>query len=145
MSLNIDELIAEAQLELANERSEAVEILIAGKVVSFEFTKLKAFEWRELIGTFPPRSGVIRDMNLGYNYDRLPTGFPASNIKIVDGDVRVDVTVEQWQALFDVFESPDIYVVATTLWGLHEFEPQKALEDAKKKMKRKTSGNSRKR
>ena len=145
MSIDIDALIASAELELETERSVPLEVLVAGKVVEFQFTKLKAFAWRELVAKFPPRSGVARDLNLGYNYDLMPSGFPAANIKIVDGDGSVDVSADQWKSLYSIFESPDIFNISTALWGLHEYEPAKALEDAKKKLKRKGSGNSRKR
>lgn len=130
MSLNIDALIADAKAEIVEPKTGDHEVVIAGKVVTFRFTKVAPLAWRELVGAFPPRAGVVRDTNLGYNFDAASAGFPA--VAVVDGDDVVKLSPEQWRDLYGMFESPDMFAVGTLLWGIHEFEPSKAVEEAKK-------------
>lgn len=143
MSIDLNKLIANARKEVEKPAVDELEIAIAGEIVKFEFTKLSTFEWRELMATFPPRDGVPRDMNVGYNLDRLPKHYPVANIKIVTGEDRLNVDQEQWYSLFDVIESPELFHISVLLWGMHEWAPSQKLVEAKKALTKK-SGSSRK-
>lgn len=144
MGIDLDAMIQAAKDELGKPQTEQLSVVVAGDVLVLQFTKLQPFEWRDLVALFPPRAGVTRDVNLGFNHDRFASGFPVSHVKVVDGDNVVDVSVEQWKQLFEVLESPDIFNIATTLWGMHEYAPAQRLVEAKKALKKKKSGSSRK-
>lgn len=137
MSFDVDALIRKAKDQVVEPVTGDHEVVIAGELVVFRFTKMEPMGWRELVGAYPPRSGVVRDMNLGYNYDKAPEGFP--NVAVVDGDNVTVLDGEQWRALFGMLESPDIFAISTLLWGMHEFDPAQAVVEAKKAL---TGGKS---
>lgn len=128
----IDDLIRKAKSELAETKTVDQDVAVGGEVVTLRFTRLSPIEWRTLVGGFPAREGNLRDENFGYNFDVAPSGYPASSVHIVDGDAVEDVTPEQWAGIFSVLEAPDLYALAAALWGVHEYEPRKAVQDAKK-------------
>ncbi len=141
----LDDLIQAAKAEVTAPQTEQIEVLIGEQLAVFEFTKLEPMKWRNLIASFMPRADSQRDLVLGYNYDALPSGFPASHIKLVDGETREPVTEDQWRDVFAVLDSPDIFNVSTTIWGLHEYTPQQKAVQAKKASARRKSSTSRKR
>lgn len=140
----LDDLISAAKAEIAEPKLVEQEVVIAGEIVTFEFTKIDGMEWRNLIAKFPARADVVRDRNLGYNYDLVPSGFPVASIRMIDGEERTEVTADQWAGVLGVLESPDLFNVSTALWGLHEWEPAQRAVEAKKALTKKSSGRSRK-
>ena len=141
--MNIDELIQSAKADVVETPTADHDVVIAGEVVTLRFTKIEPMAWRSLVALFPPRTGVVRDMNLGYNYDLAPSGFPAASVAVVGDDESVtQFEGSQWAELFGTLESPDIFAVSTLLWGLHEYDPAQAVVAAKKA---RTRGKSTKR
>lgn len=140
----LDDLIRAAKAEIEEPKTAVQEVLLAGELVEFQFTKLEGLDWRNLVAAFPMRKGAIRDQQIGYNFDLLPSQFPVTHIRMVDGEELVEVTDEQWSGVFDSLESPDLYNVSVALWGLHEWAPSQRVNDAKKALT-KSSGKSPKR
>lgn len=133
----ISELIQAAKSEVVEPETRSHEVVIAGKVVEIVFTKLDPMSWRDLVAHFTPRDGVVRDRNLGYNYDLAPSGYPATHLHtVIDGE-KAEVTQDEWGDIFALLESPDLFAISTLMWGMHEWEPQqnakKALRASKKK------------
>lgn len=133
----LSELIRQAKEEVVEPETGRHTVVIAGTPVELVFTKLEPMEWRDLIAQFPPRDDVVRDRNLGYNFDLAPSGYPVTHVRaVVDGE-ESSVGEDEWGDIFAQLESPDLFTISTLLWGLHEWEPQqvakKVLRAAKKK------------
>lgn len=137
----LDDLILAAKVAVENRETVDVQVMLGESVAEFRFTKLDAMEWRNLCAKYAPRDGVVRDMNLGYNYDLAPSGYPVAAIRLVDGDELVEVSVEQWAGVLAALESPDLFNVSTALWGMHEWGPR---EKAKKALAAKSSRSRKK-
>ena len=118
-------------------RTASHKVVVAGEIVELVFTKLDPMGWRDLVALFPPRAKVTRDRNLGYNYDLVPSEYPAGNIRMIIDDQESQVSQEEWRDFYGVLESPDLFTISTVLWGMHEWEAQqstkKALRASKKK------------
>lgn len=133
----ISELIRAAKDEVVEPQTGSHSVVVGGEVVELVFTKLEPLKWRNIVADFPPRDGVLRDQNLGYNFDLAPSAYPASNISVVIGGESSEITDDEWGDLFAVLESPDLFAISTLMWGMHEWEPRekakKVLLGAKKK------------
>jgi len=133
----ISDLIQAAKDEVVEPKTGSHTVAVAGKVIELVFTRLDPMAWRDLVAVFPPRAKVARDMNLGYNYDLVPAGYPVDRIRLLLDGEELETSQDEWRELFGVLESPDLFAISTLLWGMHEWEPQqnskKALGASKRK------------
>jgi hypothetical protein len=129
---SLDELIAKAKEAVAHPSTAQVEIEVGGEIVEFEFERLPGRTWADLVATHPPRDGSRVDARLGYNtHAGAEAAAPLSGFRIVDGE-RQTLSEEQWAALFDTFDGPDLEMLSTAIWGLNVYESWQAAKDAKK-------------
>lgn len=117
--------IAAARAALETPEKQTLQVVLARKLRTIEFTKLRPDEWQLLTSMHSPRPGVDRDKNLGANYDALPRDYPASQVTI-DGET---VDQQTWQDVFGLLDSVHRNNVATVLWGLNVYNAIKQLQD----------------
>lgn len=116
--MDVEALIARAREHVAKAHTATQEVLVGDELVELEFTRVDGMQWASLKATHPPRDGSRFDVNLGYNVDAGPRDYPVSAIKVAGESV----SVEQWQALFDLLAAPSVRDVATAVWGLNDYE-----------------------
>lgn len=144
--MDLDALIADAKAKFEATEPVTQDVLLGSKVVGVRFWPIPGPEWRDLVASNPPRPGAAMDQNLGYNVDAVVRAFP--KVALVDGDevdnmIRRDAEgreFSKWPEVHDSLSGADLKNLAMAVWGLHEWDPQKALVEAGKALK----GGSRK-
>lgn len=129
--MDLDALIAKGRAELDKVEPVDTPVLLGGQPVRVRFWPLAGGEWRALTTVHPPRERSVYDQNLGYNLDAVVRDYP--KVYLVDGDEVVNVTERtegkpghrKWHDVYDVLSGPDMKTLATTVWGLNEYEHQK--------------------
>lgn len=130
--MDIEALIAKGRAELDTVSPTDQEVLLGGEVVTVRLWPLSGAEWRDLAGRHPVREGSQRDLGLGYNLDSLVPEYP--KVFLVQGDDVVNVA-DKWASICGLLAAPDLNYLAAALWGMHEFDPQRRLDAAKKALK----------
>ncbi|WP_311257336.1 hypothetical protein [Microbacterium sp. WCS2018Hpa-9] len=138
MALDLDALLAKAQEMVENAEPELVPVILAGQQVGVRFLPVSGADWRDLALKHPPRSDVMRDLNVGYNIDALVADYP--NVALVDGDsvddmVREDSEgkkVSKWPAVWGALTATGRKDVSSALWAAHERTPERLVVDAGK-------------
>jgi hypothetical protein len=125
VDIDIDALIAEQRAEIERVKSEQVDVVAAGKIVTVVVQKLRPDEWQALVAKNAPRTAVSADANVGYNQDALPRVYPVDRIKVAGKTV----TPEQWSSFFEVIEPAHKANVHTVMWGLNVFTAIKELQE----------------
>lgn len=138
MTLNLDALLAKAQELVETAEPELVPVVLAGHQVGVRFLPVSGAEWRDLALKHPPRSDVMRDLNVGYNIDALVSEYP--NVALVDGEsvddmIRTDSdgkTFSKWPAVWAALTATGRKDVSSALWAAHERTPERLVADAGK-------------
>lgn len=138
MTLDLDALLAKAQEMVENAEPELVPVVLAGQQVGVRFLPVSGAEWRDLALKHPPRSDVMRDLNVGYNIDALVADYP--NVALVDGDSVDDMIREdadgksssKWPAVWAALTATGRKDVSSALWAAHERTPERLVADAGK-------------
>jgi len=127
---DFDELLARAQAkEVAVEQ---LEVVVAGEVVTLEFTEVPTSVWSRITVKHPPRADVPIDRTFQYNYHAASEESLVEYATRVEGDERVKMSAEQWAALLGVLSSWDRSRLFDVVWGMNEWEPYQRTQDAKK-------------
>ncbi|MFJ4997107.1 hypothetical protein ACIP5T_03075 [Microbacterium sp. NPDC088619] len=92
MTLDLDALLVKAQEMVDNAEPELVPVVLAGQQIGVRFLPVSGADWRDLSLKHPPRSDVLRDLNVGYNIDALVSDYP--NVALVDGESVDDMIRE---------------------------------------------------
>lgn len=127
-NLDIDALISRAREHVAKPKTSSVEVIIGDELHELAFTRLDGMVWASIKATHPPRPGSRFDANLGYNVDAAPRDYPVEAIRL-SGQALSD---DQWKAIFATLHGPSIRDVATTVWGLNDFEVAQRAGELKK-------------
>ena len=138
MALDLDALLAKAQEMVENAEPELVPVVLAGQQVGVRFLPVSGADWRELALKHPPRSDVMRDLNVGYNIDALVADYP--DVALVDGDSVDDMIREdsegkkssKWPAVWGALTATGRKDVSSALWAAHERTPERLVADAGK-------------
>lgn len=130
--MDIDALIAKGRAELDTVSPTNQDVLLGGEIVTVRFWPLSGLEWRDLAARHPVREGSQRDLGLGYNLDALLPEYP--KVFLVQGD-SVENVADKWASICALLSPPDLNHLAVALWGMHEFDPGRRLEAAKKALK----------
>ena len=123
---------------IENAEPEMVPVVLAGKQIGVRFAPMSGADWRDLSLKHPPRSDVIRDLNVGYNIDSLVAEYP--NVALVDGDsvddmIREDPEgnpVSKWPAVWAALTATGRKDLSSALWAAHERTPERLVDDAGK-------------
>lgn len=135
---DLDALLDEADKIFAARETEFVPVVLAGRSVGVRYLPMSGGEWRALTLKHPPRSGIIQDMNLGYNVDAVVSAYP--DVVLVKGDVvddmiRVDAEgrrVSAWPKVCERLSKTGIADVAASMWSVHERETERLVDEAGK-------------
>lgn len=138
MTLDLDALLAKAQEMVENAEPELVPVVLAGQQVGVRFLPVSGADWRDLSLKHPPRSDVLRDLNVGYNIDALVADYP--NVALVDGEsvddmIRQDSEgkpISKWPAVWASLTATGRKDVSSALWAAHERTPERLVVDAGK-------------
>jgi hypothetical protein len=117
-----------------------VDVLVNGRKYTLRFKQVTGQEWAEAVDRSPLRREVALDVRYGYNL-RMAVGLTVPNsATLLDGEKPVEVTVDEdakppvneWADLLDALSGFDFQRVTDAVWQLNEWDPQQALEAAKK-------------
>lgn len=136
--MGFKEDLAAAKKAVAN--TADVDVLVNGTKYTLRFTQVTGREWANAVDRAPLRRDVALDMKYGYNL-RVAVGLiaPVSGV-LLDGDKPIELTVDEdakppvneWADLLDSLSGFDFQRVTDAVWQLNEWDPQQALEAAKK-------------
>ena len=127
---DFDELLARAQAkEIAVEQ---LEVVVAGEVVTLEFTEVPVDEWSTITAKHPPRMDVAIDRTFQYNYHAASTESLVKFGTRIEGDERVNMSAEKWAALLGALSPWDRSRLFDVVWGMNEWEPYQRTQDVKK-------------
>jgi hypothetical protein len=122
--MNIDDLIARQRAEVESVKSDEVDVVAGGELVTVVVQKLRPDDWQALVASHPPRTGVVADGNVGYDQDALPRAYPAARLTVAGEQV----SSEQWAQFFGVLEPVHRNNVHTLIWGVNVFTAVKELQ-----------------
>lgn len=112
----------EEELAVLERDIERVEEDAAGFVVTFRFTALLPFEWKRLTDASEPRSGNVRDQNLGYDYDTVTRmAATRSGQQLHPDGSLADVSAEQWATIFDTLPPVGQRAIQQYVWTVNEY------------------------
>jgi len=134
--MSLKEQIAAARHEIESTEPTALNVEVGGALVALTFRAVTGMEWATLTAVHPPRKGSTLDNNVGFDSDALSAGYPVEKIT-ADGE---PVAAEDWAQLFDVLTAPNIKNIAAVLWGIHQLDPSRRLQELGKAL----AGNSKK-
>lgn len=126
----LDEALADAET-VETEKAE-VEALLGNKLVVFEVAPLDGLAWNNLTATHPPRPKAQQDTVTGFDCHGAVLDYPASALRVKDGDTVEQVTAEQWSRVARTLNGPDLDKFALTIWGVNVIEPNKRVRELKK-------------
>lgn len=138
MTLDLDALISKAREMVSNAEPELVPVILAGQQVGVRFVPMSGADWRELTLKHPPRTDVMRDLNVGYNIDAVVAEYP--HVALVDGETVDDMMrddaegkqVSKWPAVWGALTATGRKDVSSALWAAHERTPERLVVDAGK-------------
>lgn len=140
--MDIAALVADARASFESAEPVDIQVLVGTRAVTVRFEPIDGQAYRALSVQHPPRQGVTTDMNIGYNIDAVVRWYP--RVFLVDGDdvtkvsdslprkSPTDPEHRPWFDLLDVLEAPDLKNLASVVWGMCEYSPQKRLMRAGK-------------
>ena len=120
----LEKLLAEARKRKPFE--VAVPVAVGDVAVEVVVRQLMpAPGWRELVAEHPPRDGVRRDVNVGFDAEGVAEVYPVAALS-VDGE---SVSSESWSELWGVLDSVGREDLAVAVWAVNERMPQVRLEE----------------
>lgn len=140
--MDVAALVAKARESFDTVQPVDQVVLLGDELVTVRFWPISGQEWRKVTAGLPPRGGVVQDMNLGYNLDAAVREYPS--VYLVQGDDVVKVSDPEprkkptdpehrpWYDVVDALSAPDLKALASAVWGLCEYTPQKRLAAAGK-------------
>ncbi|MFL5736925.1 MAG: hypothetical protein ACJ76P_06270 [Actinomycetota bacterium] len=123
--------------KLEEERAEAAR----GTYWTFRFVQLPGPEWAEITFRNPPRPDIAIDVQYGYNYHSVARAAAAQSGAVLHRETAEDGTEterleklspEQWADLWVALSGRDFERIASNVWDLNEYGPQRRLEAAGK-------------
>lgn len=153
VSIDIDALISKAREVFEQIEPVDQDVLLGEKVVTVRVWPMEGPDWRDLIAEHPPRVKSSTDSTAGYNVDSVAKVYP--RLALVDGDtvdnlVRRDEKgreFSRWPEIAARLLGADLRNIASAVWGVNEFDPQKRMVAAGKgstggsRKKRSSPGN----
>lgn len=116
-----------------------VDIPLNGNLYTLRFERMDGSEWTQATDAAPARPGVLLDMRYGYNLRALVPPVAAATGSLVEGDKLVDVTEDQWRAIFKG-AGATVSRIGDAIFALNEYDPAAEVDALKK-----ASGGGRKR
>lgn len=116
-TMDLKALIEAEKQRLENPSKDSVPILLGGKKIIVEVTKLHPTAWTELTSRHAPRTNVAGDGRLGFNQATLPGDYPAERIKVNGEPVDRDT----WVQIFAVIDVAHKHSLNTLMWGLNVY------------------------
>lgn len=122
---------------LEEERADAAR----GTYWTFRFTQLPGPDWAEITFRNPPRPDIAIDVQYGYNYHSVARAAAAQSGAVLHRETAEDGTEterleelspEQWADLWVALSGRDFERIASNVWDLNEYGPQRRLEAAGK-------------
>lgn len=130
--MDVDALIAKARAHFDSVEPVTQDVAFGDDIVGVRLWPMTGPDWRDLIVKYPPREGVVLDTTAGYNVDAVTAVYP--KVYLVQGDDVTNVA-DRWPQICPQLSGPDLKNLATAIWGLNEYQPQKRLVDAGKASK----------
>lgn len=124
-----DDLKAESEAELPY---KDVELTLNGNLYVLRFTLMDGTEWAAATDQAPARPGVLLDTHYGYNMRALVYIVAPKSGRLVEGDSTKELTDDQWRLLLKSVKGGPMMRLGDTLFALNEYEPERAVEAAKK-------------
>ena len=140
--MDVAALVAKAREQFEQAEPVDQDVLMGDEVVTVRFDPIDGQTFRALTMEHPPRPKVVTDQNLGYDIDAVVRWYP--KVSLVQGDdvTRVsdplprkratDPEHRPWFDVLDALEGPDLKTLASVVWGMCEYTPQKRLMRAGK-------------
>jgi hypothetical protein len=123
-----DDLKAEFE---ADKPTRDVEIPLNGNLYTLRFERMDGTDWTLATDAAPARPGVLLDMRYGYNLRALVPPVAEKTGKLVDGDNLVDVSEDQWRAIFKG-AGATVSRIGDAIFALNEYDPAAEVEALKK-------------
>lgn len=123
MSIDIDDLIAQARAQYEETEPTDIPLILAGEQITVRLRRIESIDYRNLVAKFPPRAKTPSDHNRGYDVTGVASHYPA--VTLVDGDKEIDLA-ERWPALTRLLAAEDMKLVEYTVWGINEYDPIQA-------------------
>lgn len=118
------------RLEALDTRLAEVEEAAAEFLVTFRFTAMHGFEWRDLCSRSTPRADVVEDVNVGYNRDDVTRIAAARSGVRIDGDTVIEVTEAEWAGVWETLPAPGLVQIKNIIWYLNEYSWVQARDQA---------------
>jgi hypothetical protein len=96
------------------------------------FYKMDGLAWAALIAEHPPRPNVLLDLRYGFNLHAVVPNVAPQTGRVVDGDEELTLTREEWKDLLSILSGYEVERIADAVFTLNEWDPQQAVERAKK-------------
>lgn len=96
------------------------------------FYKMDGLAWAALIAEHPPRTNVHLDLRYGFNLHAVVPNVVPLTGRVVDGEAEVTLPRDQWKDLLAVLSGFEVERIADAIFVLNEWDPQQAVERAKK-------------
>lgn len=121
--VDVKALIAKAKAETEQSEWAVVPVMVADELVDVGFRPVAGHVWADLTAQNPPRPGATRDNNVGFNTDAVAADYPLECVT-VDGE---PVDRDTWTDFLAVLPSPSLKIIAASLWGMNQFDPQQRI------------------
>jgi hypothetical protein len=108
------------------------EMLSSATVDKFRFYRMDGLKWAALIAEHPPRTHVALDLRYGFNLHEVTPVAVVSCGRLLDGENEVSLPKEQWNDLLTVLSGHEVERIADALFVLNEWDPERAVQRAKK-------------
>lgn len=113
MGVDLKALIEKQRAELEVVKSDDVEVVLGGEIVTLTVEKLHPDEWDALILRNPPRPGAASDEETGYNTKGVTLGYPRLR---QDGDL---LGAERIKEMYSVLDSTWRNALSIVIWGVN--------------------------
>jgi len=123
-----DDLKAEFEAE---KPTRDVEISLNNHLYVLRFERMDGTEWTLACDAATARPGVLLDMRYGYNLRALVPIVAQATGHLVDDDQLVDVSEDQWRAIFKGAGST-VSRIGDAIFALNEYDPAAEVEALKK-------------
>lgn len=136
--MDLDARIAAAKQAIAEAKPVDQNVMLGDDEVTVRLFPVDGVTWTKMTSKHPPRPGVLRDAQFGYNAYGILRDY--TDVAIVDGDDvdRLKRTDEdgreysRWPEVHDVLAGPDLTNLAVALWGMNDYDHQRKLVEAGK-------------
>lgn len=136
--IDVDALVEKAESLVRDADPEVVPIVVGGEQFGARFLPMMGGEWRALVLKHPPRTGVIQDLNLGYNVDAVVAAYP--HLVVIKDDQIDDMwrtdedgkRYSAWPKFFSAATSNSQKDLVSAIWAAHERTPDRLVAEAGK-------------